>query len=486
VIYDSREDRFNEECGVVGVYGRPEAANLAYLGLYSLQHRGQEGAGIASSDGSSLVQHRGLGLVADVFDEDVIRALGGDMAIGHNRYSTSGQTLLRNTQPFVVEYALGPLAVAHNGNFVNTELLRANLEAHGSIFQSTVDTEVLIHLIASYNRSTLLERTIDALRVVEGAYSVLFMSDREMIAARDPNGFRPMVIGRFEGGGYVVASETCALDLMEAEYVREVEPGELIHFRDGSMKSIHPFEKRERHACIFEHIYFARPDSMVFGTHVYGNRKEFGRQLAREAPVEADIVIPVPDSGVPAALGYAEESGIPFEMGLIRNHYVGRTFIEPQDSIRHFGVKVKLNPQREILAGKRVVIVDDSIVRGTTSRKIIRTIRAAGAREVHFRVSSPPTTGPCYYGVDTPTHGELVANNHSLEEIRQYILADSLAYLSEAGMYSFLGGKDPGFCDACFTGRYPLGAAETAAGGQMHLFQSGDKKRGPRLRVVKE
>jgi len=477
-------DKFREECGVVGVFGRSEAANLAYLGLYALQHRGQEGAGIASACGDGLISHRGLGLVADVFDEEIIRRLDGENAIGHNRYSTSGQTLLRNTQPFVVEYSLGSLAVSHNGNFVNADVLRKQLERRGSIFQSNVDTEVLVHLIAGSQRATLLERAIDALEQVEGAYSVCFLSEKEMIAARDPHGFRPLVLGRFEGGGYVVASETCALDLMEAEYVREIEPGEVLHFSSGGVRSLRPFPKTPQHACIFEYVYFARPDSDVFGRNVYQIRKEMGRQLARESAIDADIVVPVPDSGVPAALGFAEESGLPFEMGLIRNHYVGRTFIEPIDSIRHFGVKVKLNAQREVLSGKRVIVVDDSIVRGTTSRKIVRMVRTAGATEVHFRVCAPPTVSPCYYGVDTPTHAELVANNLSLEEIRSYILADSLAYLSEQGLYSFLGGKQPGYCDACFTRDYPVAVGEDHEQRQMKLFQATEIQPA-QLRIVK-
>ncbi len=466
------EDKFHEECGVVGIYGRPEAANLAYLGLYALQHRGQEGAGIASTTGQGLISHRGLGLVADVFTPDIIRRLDGHMAIGHNRYSTSGETLLRNTQPFVVEYSLGSLAVSHNGNFVNAGELRSHLERRGSIFQSTSDTEVLVHLIAGSQQPTLLDRSIDALAQVQGAYSVVFLSEDEMIAARDPRGFRPLVLGRFPGGGWVVASETCALDLLEADYDREVEPGEVLYFHQGKMESLKPFVAASAHNCIFEYVYFARPDSNVFGRNVYEVRKEMGRQLARESHVEADIVVPVPDSGVPAALGYAEEASLPFEMGLIRNHYVGRTFIEPQDSIRHFGVKVKLNAQREVLQGKRVIVIDDSIVRGTTSRKIVKMIRAAGAKEVHMRISAPPTASPCYYGVDTPTHEELVANRLCKEEIRDYILADSLEYLSREGLYSFLGGSRPGFCDACFTGNYPVEVEHAAERRQMRLFNA--------------
>jgi amidophosphoribosyltransferase len=479
-LSEIRPDKFKEECGVVGVYGRPEAANLAYLALYALQHRGQEGAGIASTDGNALYSHRGLGLVADVFDEEIIRQLSGDNAIGHNRYSTSGGTLIRNTQPFVVEYSLGSLAVSHNGNFVNAADLRRDLEHRGSIFQSNVDSEVLVHLIAQSRRETLLERVIDAIAQVEGAYSLLFLSENEMLAARDPHGFRPLVLGRFADGGWVVASETCALDLLEAEYVREVEPGEVIQFRGDDVSSFRPFPEVSRKACIFEYVYFARPDSRVFGRNVYEVRKEMGRQLAREAPVEADIVVPVPDSGVPAALGFAEESRVRFEMGLIRNHYVGRTFIEPTDSIRHFGVKVKLNAQRDVLEGKRVVVIDDSIVRGTTSRKIVRMLRAAGAREVHFRVSAPPTIGPCYYGVDTPTYEELVANTKSMEQLRDYIDADSLAYLSERGLYSFVADGKPngGFCDACFTGRYPVAASEHIERRQMKLFHAAELAHG--------
>ncbi len=470
---EPRSDKFHEECGVVGVYQRPEAANLAYLALYALQHRGQEGAGIASTDGTALYSHRGLGLVADVFDVEIIRRLSGENAIGHNRYSTSGGVVLRNTQPFVVEYALGSLADSHNGNFVNAADLRRDLEHRWSNFQSNVDSEVIVHLNAQSRRDTLLDRVIDAIAQVEGAYSLLFLSEHEMIAARDPHGFRPLVLGRFPEGGWVVASETCALDLMEAEYVREVEPGEVIQFRDGEVKSSRPFPVVTRKACIFEYVYFARPDSRVFGRNVYEVRKEMGRQLAREAPVNTDIVVPVPDSGVPAALGFSEQSGIRFEMGLIRNHYVGRTFIEPTDSIRHFGVKVKLNAQRDVLEGRSVVVIDDSIVRGTTSQKIVRMLRGAGAREVHFRVCAPPTIGPCYYGVDTPTYEELVANTKSLEQLREYIDSDSLAYLSEKGLYSFTPNEAPhGFCDACFTGRYPVAASEHLERRQMKLFHA--------------
>lgn len=469
-------DKFREECGVVGVYGHPEAANLVYLGLYALQHRGQESSGIVSSDGEALISHRQLGLVADVFDAEIIRRLRGSIAIGHNRYSTSGENHLKNVQPIVVEYAQGPMAVAHNGNLVNAQVLREELEASGSIFQSTSDTEVVIHLIATSKEKSLMARLVEALSRVRGAYSLIFLTLDRMIAVRDPLGFRPLVIGRLSSGGgtpgYVVASETCALDLITADYVREIEPGEIVTFGPDGMESLKPFPPGPRAKCIFEYIYFARPDSNLFGHNVYQVRKELGRQLARESPVEADLVTPVPDSGVPAAIGYAEESGIPLEFGLIRNHYVGRTFIEPQQSIRHFGVKVKLNAQREVLRGKRVIVVDDSIVRGTTSQKIIRMLRDAGAREVHMRISSPPTTGPCYYGIDTPTRRELIASSHSVEEIRKFIGADSLAYLSREGMYAYFDGDSSGFCDACFTGNYPVHFEDEGHTRQLHLFEA--------------
>jgi len=476
-------DSFHEECGVVGVYGHPEAANLVYLSLYALQHRGQESAGIVSTDGKVLLSHRGMGLVADIFKEDIIRRLAGAAAIGHNRYSTSGSTLLKNAQPFCVDYVGGAVALSHNGNLTNYVELRHRLEADGRIFQSGSDSEVILHLIAMSKAARLADRIVEALREVRGAYSLVFLSETEMIAARDPNGFRPLVLGRLKdeekpSQGWVVASETCALDLVDAEYVREIEPGEVVEFSASGMKSFKPFSAVEPTRCVFEYVYFARPDSKVYGRNVYQVRKELGRHLARTHPVEADIVIPVPDSGVPAAVGYAEESGLPFEMGLIRNHYVGRTFIEPQDSIRHFGVKVKLNAQRDVLDGKRVVVVDDSIVRGTTSRKIVTMVRNAGAREVHMRISSPPTTGPCFYGVDTPTHKELIASSHSIEEIREYIGADSLGYLTESGLYSFVKNGEPakGYCDACFTGRYPVPVSpEEEQPIQLHLFEAKDR-----------
>jgi len=460
----------------MGVYGHPEAANMVYLGLYALQHRGQESSGIVSSDGKGLTSHRQMGLVADVFKEDVIKRLEGSSAIGHNRYSTTGQSHLKNAQPFVVEYSQGPIAISHNGNLVNGTLLREELEQAGSIFQSTSDTEVIIHLIATSKESSLMGRIVEALARARGAYSLLFLTLDRMIAVRDPMGFRPLVLGRFQSGpsagACVVASETCALDLIEAAYWRDVEPGEIVVIGPNGVESLKPFPPAPHAKCIFEYIYFARPDSNLFGHNVYQVRKALGRQLARENGVPADLVTPVPDSGVPAAIGYAEESGIPLDFGLIRNHYVGRTFIEPAQSIRHFGVKIKLNAQRAVLEGKRVVVVDDSIVRGTTSRKIIRMLRDAGAKEVHMRISSPPTVGPCYYGIDTPTRTELIAANGSVEEIRRYIEADTLAYLSRDGMYTYFDGKSQGFCDACFTGNYPVHFDDEGHTKQLHLFEA--------------
>ena len=467
-------DKFHEECGVVGVYGHPEAATLAYLSLYALRHRGQESAGIGASNGEALIAHRGMGLVADIFTPDIVARLEGRLAIGHNRYSTSGSTILKNCQPFVVEWAQGALAIAHNGNLVNADALRERLETRGSIFQSTSDSEVIIHLIAASPATTLVGRIVDALAQVRGAYSLVFLTENQVIAARDPGGFRPLVLGRV-GNAIVVTSETCALDLVDAQYEREILPGEIVVIDDRGVTSLRPFAPAPAHNCVFEYVYFARPDSQVFGRNVYEVRKELGRQLARESHVPADIVIPVPDSGVPAAIGYAEEAGLPFEMGLIRNHYVGRTFIEPTSSIRHFGVKVKLNALREVLDGKRVVVVDDSIVRGTTSRKLVHMVRQAGAREVHMRISSPPTTNPCYYGIDTPTREELIASTHSVAETEAYLGADSLAYLSLEGLYAFTGGRRNGFCDACFSGRYPVPLDDEGHKRQLHLFEARER-----------
>ena len=444
-----------EKCGVCGIYGHPEAANLTYLGLHALQHRGQESSGIVSSDRRDLFSHRAMGLVADIFDRDVLRKLPGDHAIGHNRYSTAGSSEIKNAQPFVVETGFGSIAVAHNGNLVNAVDIRQDLEHEGAIFQSTMDTEVIVHLMARSEHRDLAGRLVEALHRVKGSYSLLILSDDQLLAVRDPNGFRPLVIGRL-GDTVVIASETCALDLIGAKFEREVEPGELIVVNREGMRSYRPFTATAHAHCVFELIYFSRPDSIVFGRTVHDVRKRLGRRLAEETAVLADVVVPVPDSGVPAALGFAEAAGIPFDFGLIRNHYVGRTFIEPRQSIRHFGVKLKLNPVRSVVEGKRVVVVDDSIVRGTTSRKIVKMLRDAGAREVHMRVSSPPTTHPCYYGIDTPTRQELVAATHSLEQTRTYITADSLAYLSLEGLRSVVHPGPETFCYACFSGCYPV------------------------------
>jgi amidophosphoribosyltransferase len=447
-------DKFREECGVFGIFGHPDAANLTYLGLYALQHRGQESAGIVSTDGKRMYGEKSMGLVADIFDEDRIKKLPGYAAIGHNRYSTTGDSVAINIQPILVNFALGSLAIAHNGNLVNAGILKDELEAYGSIFQSTMDSEVIIHLIAQSRMATLHDRIIDALGHVQGSYSLLLITEDEMIAVRDPHGFRPFSLAKLDEA-YVVASETCAFDLIEADYIRDIAPGEMVVISSKGVQSSFPFKPVQPSHCIFEFIYFARPDSMVFGQNVYSIRKEFGRQLARETGVEADVVIPVPDSGVPAALGYAEEAGLPFDTGLIRNHYVGRTFIEPRQTIRHFGVKIKLNPVRDALKGKRVIVVDDSIVRGTTSKKIIKMIRNAGAAEVHMRISSPPTSYPCYYGIDTPTRQELIGASHSVEEIRKYITADTLGYISMEGLQKVVPLR-MNFCAACFDGEYPV------------------------------
>lgn len=456
IVGDMKPDKFHEECGVFGVYGHKEAATLTYLGLYALQHRGQEGAGISSADGRNIYTEKGMGLVADLFNEKRLKRLPGHAAIGHNRYATTGASVLKNVQPIVANFSHGMLAIAHNGNLVNAKELRDRLEEDGAIFQSTSDSEVIIHLIAHSKNEDIYERIAEAMQSVNGAYSLLLLRENELIAARDPYGVRPLCLGTVDGA-YVVASETCSFDLIGARHVRDVEPGEMVIINDSGIRSIRAMYSPRRAHCIFEFIYFSRPDSYIFGGHnVNEMRKEFGRQLAREAGVEADIVIPVPDSGVPAAIGFSEESRIPFDFGLIRNHYIGRTFIEPQQSIRHFGVKVKLNPVRELLRGKRVIVVDDSIVRGTTSKKIVKMIReSGGAKEVHVRISSPPTVGPCFYGIDTPTRQELIATTHSVNEIRKYITADTLSYLSLEGLAGIVPGPED-FCSACFDGRYPI------------------------------
>jgi len=454
-------DKFHEECGVFGVYGSEDAAALTALGLHALQHRGQEAAGIVSYDGKRFHPHRAMGLVGDIFgNAEVIETMPGDSAIGHNRYSTAGETVLRNVQPLYADYSFGGLALAHNGNLTNARQLRRELVQAGSLFQSTMDTEVIQHLIATSRETRLLDRFIEALRAIDGAYSLVALSRRKMIGARDPLGVRPLVLGEL-GDAWILASETCALDIIGATFVRDIEPGELIVIDEDGLHSYKPSPQVRKRLCIFEYIYFARPDSDVDGTNVYEARKGIGAELARESHVDADLVIPVPDSGVPAAIGYAAKAGIPFELGLIRNHYVGRTFIEPTDEIRHLGVRLKHNANRGQLDGKSVILVDDSIVRGTTSKKIVEMVRSAGAREVHVRISSPPTRGPCYYGIDTPEASQLLAANHEVEEIRKLIGADSLAYISIDGLYRAMGepGRDndaPQYCDACFSGDYPI------------------------------
>ncbi len=466
------DDKLHEECGVVGIFGHEEAAKLAYLGLYALQHRGQESAGIVTVEAGRFHTHRALGEVAEIFSPEVLERLPGPSAIGHTRYSTAGDSALANAQPLLVDCNKGQLALAHNGNLTNASLIRAQLEAQGSIFQTTSDTEVLLHLLARAQPARLEDALAEALPAIEGAYSMVLLTEDALYALRDPHGFRPLALGRLEdGGAWVAASETCAFDLIGAQYVEEVEPGCWVRL-DRNGKRAHRFTPAvpARH-CIFEHVYFSRPDSQVFGRSVQLSREQMGRLLAREAPADADLVVPVPDSGVAAAIGYAAESGLPFRFGLIRNHYVGRTFIEPSQQIRDFGVKLKLNPVRQLLEGQRVVLVDDSIVRGTTSRKIVRMIRGAGAREVHMRVSCPPTVSPCFYGVDTPSRNELIAATHTIEQIRGYIGADSLAYLSLDGLRRALDENPSGptrFCQACYTGEYPTPGLdlETAAVGR--------------------
>jgi len=449
-------DKFRDECGVFGIIGHPEAANLTYLGLYALQHRGQESAGIAASDGATIRVFKAMGYVADVFESDTLARLPGHMAMGHVRYSTAGESRLANAQPIVIDSVHGQLAVGHNGNLVNASELRDALVRNGAIFQATTDTEVVVHLFARSREVGAEAAIIDALSQVRGAYSFVMMTRDRLIGARDPHGFRPLAIGR-RGDAWVICSETCAMDLIGATYVRDVEPGEIVVATVHGLRSIKPFGVApQTQQCIFEHVYFSRPDSYVFGESVNEIRTEFGRRLARESGVPADVVVPIPDSGVCAAIGYSEASGIPMRMGLIRNHYVGRTFIEPQQSIRHFGVRVKLNPVRSILEGKRVVLVDDSIVRGTTSRKIVRMVRDAGAREVHMRISCPPTISPCFYGVDTPQRSELIAATHSLEEIRKHLSADSVAYLSLDGLKGAVPGGQTRYCTSCYTGVYPV------------------------------
>jgi amidophosphoribosyltransferase len=462
-------DKLHEECGVFAIYGHPEASNLAYLGLHALQHRGQESAGISACDGRSIHTHKAMGHVADIFTPSVLAELPGTMAIGHTRYSTAGDTVLNNAQPFSVDCNKGKIAVAHNGNLTNAGELRAYLEAEGSIFQASSDTEAILHLVARSRERTLPDALREALLQIEGAFSLVFLAQNCVIVARDPHGFRPLAMGQLELSGgrhaYVFASETCAFDLIDAVYMGDVEPGEMIIVGPHGMSRERFAPRKQQAQCVFEHVYFSRPDSFVFGRSVQESRELMGRLLAREHPVDADVVVPVPDSGVAAALGYSSESGVPFRHGLMRNHYVGRTFIEPSQAIRDFGVKLKLNPVRHLLEGKRVVLVDDSLVRGTTSRKLVRMVRNAGAREVHLRISCPPTVSPCYYGVDTPSKTELIAANQSVEEIRRFVGADTLGYLSLEGLSHAVHDIKSQYCYACYTGDYPTNFVqlETAA-----------------------
>jgi len=453
------DDRFHDECGVFGVFGHPEAANLTYLGLYALQHRGQESAGIVASTGNDLNLHRAMGEVEEIFQPGVLSKLKGSSSIGHTRYSTAGDKALLNAQPIMIDCNKGKVAVAHNGNLTNAGEWRRKLEHRGSIFQTNSDTEVIVHLIARSQARNFPAALGDALNQLEGAYSLLVLTAEELYAVRDPRGFRPLALGKLTAPdgreAWAVASETCAFDLINAQYVREVEPGEMLRISKAGLEPIHFSPPKPHQFCIFEHVYFSRPDSTVFGRSVNESRERLGRLLAREHPAEADMVVPIPDSGVPAAIGFSLESGIPFRMGLIRNHYIGRTFIEPSQAIRNFGVKLKLNPVRNLIAGKRVVLVDDSIVRGTTSRKLVRMVREAGAKEVHMRISCPPTISPCYYGVDTPTREELIASSNTPEEICRYLGADSLGYLSLPGLRQAVNDTAGDFCTSCYTGVYP-------------------------------
>jgi amidophosphoribosyltransferase len=469
ITLDGDDDHFRDECGVFGIYGHPDAAAHTALGLHALQHRGQEAAGVVSYDGHQFNSHRALGHVGDNFNSgDVIETLPGKMAIGHVRYSTSGDKALRNVQPLFADFKFGGLSIAHNGNLTNAYALRKALVERGCIFQSTSDTEAFIHLIAMSKAANVVERVIDALRQAEGAYSLVAMTQEKIIGVRDPRGVRPLVLGKI-GESMILASETCALDIIGAEFVRDVEPGELVVINKNGLRSFKPFLPIPPKFCIFEFIYFARPDSSLEGRNVYHIRKKIGMELAKESGIEADVVVPVPDSGVPAALGYAEQSGIPFELGIIRNHYVGRTFIEPTQQIRNLGVKLKHNANAQYLKGKRVVLIDDSIVRGTTSVKIVDMVRAAGATEVHMCISSPPITNPCFYGIDTPEREELLASMHDLESMRKAIGVDSLNFISFDGLYRAVGDEsrntdNPQFCDACFSGDYPIRLTDLETG----------------------
>jgi amidophosphoribosyltransferase len=472
-------DKFKEECGVFGIFSHADASAHVALGLHALQHRGQEAAGIVSHDGRHFYSHRALGLVGDNFNSaEIINKLKGHIAIGHNRYSTTGDTLLRNVQPLYGDFSFGGLAVAHNGNLTNAMKLRRQLIDIGCLFQSTSDTEVIIHLIALSKQNSVEDRLIDALSRVEGAYSLVVLAQDRLIGVRDPYGVRPLVMGQLPNGNggdsIIFASETCALDIVGAQYVRDLDPGEIVIVDKDGIRSLKPFQNTAKRFCIFEYVYFSRPDSQSEGLNVYQVRQRIGAQLSREAPVAADLVVPVPDSGIPGALGYAKESGIPFELGIIRNHYVGRTFIEPSDQVRHLGVKLKHNGNRAALEGKRVILVDDSIVRGTTSKKIVNMVREAGAVEIHMRIASPPTTHSCFYGVDTPTRDQLLAARYNVDEMAGLIGVDSLAFISLDGMYKAVSGQGrndsaPQYCDACFSGNYPIALTDAASVGNEHM-----------------
>jgi amidophosphoribosyltransferase len=456
-------------CGIVGIFGHPEAAKLSYLGLYALQHRGQESAGIVSAEGPELTRRGGMGHVADVFSREVIEDLKGSIAIGHVRYSTAGDSNPANAQPFLLRHHRGPIAVAHNGNLVDATMIRSDLEADGAIFQTTTDTEVLLHLVARSRVPDVVDAIVEAVRNIRGAFSLLFLVPGRLVAVRDPMGFRPLSIGKVDGA-WVVASESCAFDLLGAEKVRDLERGEVVVIDVGGVHSFKPFAPTRPAPCAFEHVYFARPDSTVFGQSVQAVRKRLGAELWKEQPADVDLIVPVPDSGTFAGLGYAAASKIPFELGLVRNHYVGRTFIEPSQQIRNFGVRVKLNPVRETLTGRRIALIDDSLVRGTTSQKIVQMCRDAGAKEVHLRISCPPTIGPCYYGIDTPRRDELIATRKSTEEIRRFVGANSLGYLSLAGMMGAIGGEPDQYCTACWTDEHPV-VLPAEGQGQLKLFE---------------
>lgn len=460
--FDTDDDKLHEECGVFGIYGHDDAATLTALGLHALQHRGQEASGIVSVSGNDYFVHRGLGLVDDIFnDTATIATLKGNAAIGHNRYATTGGSGLRNVQPFFADLSFGGFTVAHNGNLTNAMKLRDELSAQGAIFQSTGDTEVILHLVALSRKQNVFDRIVESLKTIIGAYSLVIHTEGKLIGVRDPNGLRPLVLGKL-GNAYILTSETCALDIIGADYVRDIEPGEIVVITEKGVQTHRPFAPASHRFCIFEYVYFARPDSIIEGKSVYDKRKNIGVVLAEEAPCDVDLVVPVPDSGVPAAIGYAQATGIPFELGIIRNHYVGRTFIEPTQKIRHLGVKRKHNANRGLVDGKRIVLVDDSIVRGTTSKKIVEMMRAAGAKEVHMRIACPPTKYSCFYGIDTPSQDELLAYNHSVAQMAEFIGVDSLSFISEDGLYRAMGeangrnAKNPQYCDACFTGDYPV------------------------------